>query len=476
MKRPNHLPTPDGDVPHRSEFSRRAMLRFTAGGLAVAAGGVVLTACGNGSASGSSGGAVPTGAAAGRKTALTAEEKQTLLAMVGPVDSAHAGQGVTWKLGAAFPFTGPYGYYQTIEGDGLRLAAQHIPQLGGPTIQLDFQNFGGAAGIDTQKAVDAVLQVHDANAGATVSGIGGASGSMVPGVGRYQILCIDGGAGVGTFANKPYYWAMRNQYPVDNVRVILEYVKAAMPQARSATLLYITGASNDPITAAMSQVVRSSGFRLAGTSLKPLGTTDWSDTFTAIQAQNPDVVLAMINGNDCAYFMKQYATTGLKLPVFGSSYSQPQSTIAAGGFEKYYFCQEDFLPDSPSNEWGKIFTKYYRQAFPDQPSGPSSPMNLSANYYNIGFVLWQLAQRVLAKGGDLTKGEQLQAALLADPKFPSIFGGSGTKAGSIEFATSGVNGHGLLHSPLGVFQVRNGAPVRLASNDSKGGQMKLTGS
>lgn len=454
-------------------INRRDLLRYTGAGLAVATSGWALAACGGGK--GGTPAASDAAAPQVNATTLTEAEKQTLLRMVGPVDTAHSGKGMTWKLGAAFPFTGPYGYYQTIEGDGLRLAAQHIPQLGGPTIDLDFQNFGGANGIDTQKAVDAVLQIHDASAGAMASGIGGAMGAVIPGAGRYQILCLDGGAGVGTFANKPYYWAMRNQYPVDNVGVICEYVKKAMPTARSATLLYITGASNDPITAAMSDKVKASGVQLAGTSLKPLGTTDWSDTFTAIRSQNPDFVLAMINGNDAAYFMKQYVTTGLKQPVFGSSYSQPQAAIAGNGFEKYYFCQEDFLPGQPSNDWGAIFTKYYRQAFPDQPAGSSSPMNLSANYYNLAFVLWALARRVLAKGGDITKGEQLQDALTADPTFPSIFGGSGGKPGSMQFALNGVNGHGLEHSPLGIFQVRDGAPVRIASDDSKGGQLTIVG-
>ncbi|MBO0874622.1 MAG: ABC transporter substrate-binding protein [Pseudonocardia sp.] len=453
-------------------ITRRDLLRFTGTGIAVATGSWALAACGGGNAG------VTADEAAGPRvnpTTLTDAEKQTLLKMAGPIDAAHSGQGMTWKLGAAFPFTGPYGYYQTIEGDGLRLAAQHIPQLGGPTIDFDFQNFGGANGIDTQKAVDAVLQIHDTAAGAMVSGIGGAMGAVIPGAGRYQILCLDGGAGVGQFANKPYYWAMRNQYPVDNVGVICEYVKKAMPNARSATLLYITGPSNDPITAAMSDKVKASGVELAGTSLKPLGTTDWSDTFTAIKSQNPDIVLAMINGNDAAYFMKQYVTTGLTQPVFGSSYSQPQAKIAGNGFEnKYYFCQEDFLPDQPSNDWGAIFAKYYRQAFPDQPTAPSSPMNLSANYYNLTFVLWALARRVLAKGGDINKGDQLQEALTSDPTFPSIFGGSGSTPGSMQFAMDGVNGHGLEHSPLGIFQVRDGALVRIASSDSKGGQMTIT--
>jgi hypothetical protein len=82
---------------------------------------------------------------------------------------------------------------------------------------------------------------------------------------------------------------------------------------------------------------------------------------------------------------------------------------------------------------------------------------------------------VLAKGGDITKGDQLQDALTAEPTFPSIFGGSGPTPGSMSFALNGVNGHGLEHSPLGIFQVRGGAPVRIASNDSKGGQMTIAG-
>jgi hypothetical protein len=156
--------------------------------------------------------------------------------------------------------------------------------------------------------------------------------------------------------------------------------------------------------------------------------------------------------------------------VYAVSFSQPQQKIAGGGFESMYFCQENFLPDSPTNDWAKIFTKYYRQAFTDQPSSPASPMNLSAAYYGAGFLMWELARRILAIGGDVTKGEQLQNALMSKPTFPSIFGGSGTTPGQIEFDT--VN-HSLKHSPLGVFQVKNNNPVRLASADSSGADFRM---
>lgn len=448
-------------------LNRRAMLS----GIALTTGGLVLTACGGGR--GQSAGGSPSSASAGNPTTLTEEEKHTLLSMIGPVDPAHSGAGLTWKIGGAFPFTGPSAYYEQIEGDGLRLAAQHIPQLGGPTIQVDFQNIGGSAGVDTQKAVDAVLAFNDGHEGGAITMGYNASGALNPGVARYQILSIDPGAGVGAFPGKPFFWGMRNKYPQDNVAVNLAYVKATRPSARTTSVVYFSGAANEGTLNLCLDRVKQAGFQVAGTALLPQGTTDWSTALTSIRSHESDVVTLVLTGNDAAYFMKQYPTTGLTQPVYAVSFSQPQQKIAGGGFENMFFCQEDFLPDSPTNEWGRIFTKYYRQAFTDQPSDPASPMNLSAAYYGAGFLLWELARRVIAAGGDVTKGSQLQDALVLKPTFPSIFGGSGGNPGQIEFDTAD---HSLKHSPLGVFQVRNGNPVRLASADSSGADFRMVAS
>ena len=235
-----------------SGLSRRALIKYSASGLAVAMGGAVLTACGSssGSKSGSTGSGGSTGTSKTNVKAggtLTAAEKQTLLEMAGPSSKSFTGKGMTWKIGGAFPFSGPYQYYETIEADGLRLAAQHIPQLGGPTIDLNLQDFGGASGVDTQKAVDAMLNFHDSGNGISISGIQGALGSLIPGAERYKILNLDAGAGVGTFASKDYYWAMRANYPMNNVTVALEHAKIATPSARSACVVYDSGAAFAPV-------------------------------------------------------------------------------------------------------------------------------------------------------------------------------------------------------------------------------------
>jgi ABC-type branched-subunit amino acid transport system substrate-binding protein len=460
-----------------SGLSRRALIKYSASGIAVAMGGVVLSACGSSSKSGSSASGGSTGTAKTVPTAggtLTADEKQTLLEMAGPSNKSFLGKGMTWKIGGAFPFSGPYQYYETIEADGLRLACQHIPQLGGPTIELNLQDFGGSSGVDTQKAVDASLNFHDAGNGISVSGIQGALGALIPGAERYKILNLDAGAGVGTFAGKDYYWAMRANYPMNNVTVALDYAKKKIPSARSAVVVYDSGAAFAPVLDACVAATKAAGFKVTGTATQPIGTTDWSDAYTAIQSQNPDLIVLVINGNDCAYFLKQFGTSGLKQPVFTFSYSAPQQKLAGAGFENIYVVQEDFLPDIPTNDWQKIFTKYYRKEFTDQPASASSPFNISANYYNVGFVLWELASRVLASKGNINDGSQLQAALQQNPTFPSIFAGSGTTPDKITFDTTS---HGLASCPLAVMQIKNQSPALLAVADAQGssgaGPLKL---
>lgn len=453
---------PDGDRSLLDGLSRRAVLKYSASGFGLAWGGMLLSACGSSNSDGGTGAKKVDPKAGGT---LTSAEKKTLLEMGGPSNKKFLGAGTTWNVGAAFPFSGPYAFYQTIEGDGLKLATQHIAQLGGPTMNLDVQNFGGSSGVDTQKAVQAMLAFHDKGIGMSVSGIQAALGALIPGAGRYKILNIDAGAGVGTFAGKDYYYAMRNNYPFNNVTVACEYAKKTDSNARTAVVVYDSGAAFKPVLDGSVAAVKAAGFQVTGTATQPIGTTDWSNSFSTIRSQKPDIIVLVINGNDAAYFLKQFPTSGLKQPVFTFSYSAPQQKLAGKGFEGVHVVQEAFLPDSPINDWQKIFTKYYRKEFTDQPSSPSSPFNLSANYYNLGFLLWELASRVLAEKGDINSGEQLQKALTGTPTFPSIFGGNGSTPGQIKFDLSG---HGLSSSPLAVFQIKNQKPTLLAQADAMG--------
>src|ERR1017187_7940428 len=123
----------------------------------------LLSACSSGgSASGGS-----TGASTGSTTGatLSAAEIATIKKFLGPTDAKYAGVGETWKIGGIFPFSTSGSVYGEVMGDGAKLAAGHIKQLGGPNIQIDFRD---SAGSDVVKGAERLRRVRRAAGGAVV--------------------------------------------------------------------------------------------------------------------------------------------------------------------------------------------------------------------------------------------------------------------------------------------------------------------
>jgi ABC-type branched-subunit amino acid transport system substrate-binding protein len=83
------------------------------------------------------------------------------------------------------------------------------------------------------------------------------------------------------------------------------------------------------------------------------------------------------------------------------------------------------------------------------------PEYYGSNYYEQVFVFWELVKRVIASGGDPSDPKALQDALMADPKFKSVYGGSATAVGEVTFDTTDHS----ISKPMGVFTVKDGKPV-----------------
>jgi hypothetical protein len=77
---------------------------------------------------------------------------------------------------------------------------------------------------------------------------------------------------------------------------------------------------------------------------------------------------------------------------------------------------------------------------------------------------------VLAKGGNVNSGEELQKALLDNPSFKSIYGGSGSELGAIALDTAT---HTVKTRPLGVYKANGGKPKQVAEFDLGGANFKL---
>src|SRR3546814_3018337 len=83
--------------------------------------------------------------------------------------------------------------------------------------------------------------------------------------------------------------------------------------------------------------VRSTGFKLfykgalASEIYTQLGQTDYAAEFAQIRAADPDSIFFFLPGGMGIAFVKQYAQSGLEVPLFGPAFSFDQGILGAVG-------------------------------------------------------------------------------------------------------------------------------------------------
>jgi ABC-type branched-subunit amino acid transport system substrate-binding protein len=471
-------PRSGGSSPGRAApISRAAFLR---GAAAAVAGGVafpLLDACsGGGSAStgsvaGSGGGSA--GASTGSTTgaALSADEVATVKEFIGPVDAKYAGAGQTWRIGGIFPFSTSGSVYGEVMGNGAKLAAQHIKQLGGPDIQIDFRDSAGSDVVKVRNAfvafagLPAVLSSYEA---------GGTIAKDL--IAKNHNFTIDpGGGNAPPGQGVPYYWGMRANWGLDGFKLQGTYFAQKLKKPKLVVVFYNVGAASTAYTNAAKALLAQGGAQVVNVVLAQAGATSYANEISAIRASGDfDAVSLGIDGNDIAYFLKQYQTSGIGKPIITwEGMLAPTAKIAGeSAYENVYLGGIDAFSTSSPNPWARIAVRSYQAAFGTNGMPAATPDYESAGYYDAVFLLWRLYRDVKAKGGDVNDGAQLQAALEANPATAGIKGGTATAAGSYQFD---LTTHGLKHLPMGFYQVRNGAPVLVASSDIGGAGVQILG-
>ena len=383
---------------------------------------------------------------------VTGDQIKQILGLSGK-DEKSLGTGMHFKLGIVLALTGPGSYYGRIQGNGAKLGVAQIKAAGGPDIELIFKDHKTA---DAQAGARATRELGIDGVPAILSSFVGDIGAMFPGMAQYKMLTLDGGGGTSDFGQrKPYFWGMRAIEPDDDFIGALKYWKATDAKIKRISLVYFDqGPANEIVINNFKKALAETGQELASTELTTIGQTDYSATISRLKATNPDAIFLFGTGVDPGYFMKQLVNTGLKMPVIGSEYISDAAKVAGPAFDNYLFATDWFNPEKPTKDWSKLFLKSYVKEFNLEPE-----IN-AANYYEDAFAVWDLFRRVLAKGGNVNSGEELQNALIANPKFQSVYGGSGSQLGTIELDTTT---HTVTKRPLGVYLSNNGKPKQVAS-------------
>ena len=152
------------------------------------------------------------------------------------------------------------------------------------------------------------------------------------------------------------------------------------------------------------------------------------------------------------------------MPVMGAEYVPDAAKVAGSAYDNFMFSLDWYNAKEPTNDWAKLFNESYQKRF-----GLPPEIN-AANYYEDTFMVWDLIRRVRAKGGDINSGEDLQAALMENPKFQSLYGGNGAELGVLELDTTT---HSVKTRPLGVFKYNGGDPIPVAKFDLGGANFEL---
>jgi ABC-type branched-subunit amino acid transport system substrate-binding protein len=289
-------------------------------------------------------------------------------------------------------------------------------------------------------------------------------------------LTIDPGGGNAPPGDKvPYFWGMRAAWGLDGFKLAGTYFAEKLNKPKMVVVFYNVGAASKQYTDAAKALLEAGGASVVKVVLAQAGATDYSNELNAIRSAGDfDAVSLGIDGNDIAYFLKQYQTSGInKTVVTWEGLLSPTAKIAGkDAYEGVYLGGIDDFSVSSPNPWTQIFVNSYRAVFGDDGFPGATPDYYSAGYYDATFLLWRLYRDVKKKGGDVNNGTQLQDALIANPVAVGVKGGTAQAAGTVKFD---LTTHSLTHQPMALYKVEDGQPVKLATSDIGGSDIKIIG-
>ena len=433
---------------------RQALRRLGLIGAAAAAGPSLLAACGSsggGSSATTAGGTAAPGSTAGGGS--VADQIATLL-KIDP--SGKNGKGMDFQLGVVLALTGNGSFYGKTMSRGTDLAIKHIAAAGGPTIKAIYKDHKSG---DPKAGTTAVNELGAAKVPAKMASYVDDLGAMFAGTQQFKIFTLDGGGGTSIFGQGlPYFWGTRAITPNDAIPGLLMYTKTALPDAKTVGLTgwdigepNTTKVVNDVIAK-----VKAAGYEYNGLrELFPPSSTDFAATLTKIKANEPDILLGSMYGQDPGFFMDQAQTAGLKATLYGFEFTPDGVSASKGTYDSvgWTFAYDYFDANNPISPWAKLFVDEFKSAYGDDPDF------YAANFYENTFVMWDVIRRVLAKGGDINDGAQLDAAFQENLTVPSLYGGDSSTVGSY---TLDPTTHSVIKRPMGVFTYKDKKVTPLA--------------
>jgi ABC-type branched-subunit amino acid transport system substrate-binding protein len=391
-----------------------------------------------------------TAASSGGTEAPAGGDAGAQLAQLLGIDPAKAGQGETVELGAVLALTGPGSFYGKTMSHGLDLAAKHIKAAGGPEfkyVYIDHKSGDAAAG------EAAITELSSKKVAAKFASYVDDLGAMLAGTAQYKIFTLDGGGGTSIFGQgQPYFWGTRAITPNDPMPGLFEYLKQTYPDKKKVGMVGwdIGEPNNGIIKEDILAKIAAAGLEFNGLyELVPVGGQDFSQVLPKVKANEPDILLVSNYGQDPGSFANQAATAGLNAIRIGFEFTPDGLEASKGTYDSdgYTFAYDYFDAKNPTSPLAKLFVSEFVAEYGEDPDF------YAANFYENALVMWEVMRRVIAKGGDIRNGEDLDTALRDNLTVVSVYGGDDSTVGTY---TLDPDTHSVIKRDMGVFEYKGG--------------------
>ncbi len=368
-------------------------------------------------------------------------------------------------IGAVLAFTGAGSFYGSTMSRGLDLAAAHIEAAGGPIFEIDYHDHKSG---DPAAGVQAMTELGEGGYVAKLASYVDDLGAMLPQTAEYEMFTLDGGGGTSVFGQgQPFFWGTRAITPNDPLPGLFQYLKQTEPDLSTVGVVVwdIGEPGNGIIRDDMLDKIADAGYEFNGLyELTPVGAQDYSQVLPKITANEPDILLAAIYGQDIGSFVNQIDTAGVESTLIGFEFTPDGINASKGTFENgYTFAYDYFDAVNPTNPWAELFVDEFEAEYDELPDF------YAANYYEDLFGMWDLVRRVCQNGDEVT-GAALNAAFRENPSYASLYGGDASGPG---IKTIDLETHSVLARTMGVFTYEDGGVVPHAYFDLNGDDVQM---
>jgi branched-chain amino acid transport system substrate-binding protein len=320
-----------------------------------------------------------------------------------------------YKIGAILAMSGGASFYGTVMSQGIKQAVEEINAKGGVNgipLEAVIEDHKSGNAQEAVSAMNRLITISDVKI--VMTSFSAPTQAIAPLADQHNVFLLNGGGVSNNLVGVSKYIFHNRSLAADLGLAAAAYLQST--GAKKLAVLHWKNDAGDSVVRAVTPYWNKHGGTIVATEAVPQGATNMDTQIAKIRAANPDVIGLWMFNPETGLAVKRIREFGMKQPVIGIEYTANDAKIAGALGEGYLFINDYFEP-SADQPWSQRFAEGYEKRYKTKPDF------YAANYYEGVYMIAELLKRARAKGGDYVNGEAMKAALYADPKFDSVYGG-----------------------------------------------------